>query len=35
MLKRTVLTLPLYMGYLIRDKLEEVIVPDIDLSGLL
>ncbi|MBQ9077208.1 MAG: ATP-binding protein [Muribaculaceae bacterium] len=30
-----VLTLPLYMGYLIRDKLVEVIVPDIDLSGLL
>ena len=27
-----VLTIPLYMGFLIKDKLAEVIVPDIDLS---
>ena len=27
-----VLTIPLYMGFLIKDKLMEVIVPDIDLS---
>ena len=27
-----VLTIPLYMGFLIKDKLEEVIVPDIDMS---
>ena len=26
------LTLPLYMGFLIKDKLMDVIVPDIDLS---
>ena len=27
-----VLTIPLYMGFLIKDKLTEVIVPDIDLT---
>ena len=27
-----ILTIPLYMGFLIKDKLTEVIVPDIDLS---
>ena len=27
-----VLTIPLYMGFLIKDKLTEVIVPDIDLD---
>ena len=27
-----VLTIPLYMGFLIKEKLEDVIVPDIDLS---
>ena len=29
-----ILTIPLYMGFLIKDKLTEVIVPDIDLSML-
>ena len=29
-----ILTIPLYMGFLIKDKLAEVIVPDIDLSVL-
>ncbi|MBR6774313.1 MAG: ATP-binding protein, partial [Bacteroidales bacterium] len=29
-----ILTIPLYMGFLIKDKLTEVIVPDIDLSSL-
>lgn len=29
-----VLTIPLYMGFLVKDKLAEVIVPDIDLSSL-
>ncbi len=28
------LTIPLYMGFLIKDTLAEVIVPDVDLSGL-
>ncbi len=27
-----VLTIPLYMGFLVKDKLTEIIVPDIDLS---
>ena len=27
-----ILTIPLYMGFLIKDKLTEVIVPDIDFS---
>ena len=27
-----VLTVPLYMGFLIKDKLTEIIVPDIDLD---
>lgn len=27
-----ILTIPLYMGFIIKDKLTEVIVPDIDLS---
>ena len=27
-----ILTIPLYMGFLIKDKLMEIIVPDIDLS---
>ena len=27
-----ILTIPLYMGFLIKDKLTEIIVPDIDLS---
>ena len=27
-----ILTIPLYMGFLIKDKLAEVLVPDIDLS---
>lgn len=38
MLKRkieTVLTIPLYMGFLIVDKLTDVIVPEIDLSSLI
>lgn len=30
-----VLTIPLYMGFLIKDKLTAVVVPDIDLRGLL
>ena len=30
--KDEILTIPLYMGFLIKDKLTEVIVPDIDLS---
>ena len=30
--KEEILTIPLYMGFLIKDKLTEVIVPDIDLS---
>ena len=30
--EREILTIPLYMGYLIKDKLSEVIVPDVDLS---
>ena len=29
-----VLTIPLYMGFLVEDKLAEVIIPDIDLSSL-
>ena len=27
-----VLTIPLYMGFLVKDKLADVIIPDIDLS---
>ena len=27
-----ILTIPLYMGFLVKDKLSEIIVPDIDLS---
>ena len=27
-----VLTIPLYMGFLVEDKLADVIIPDIDLS---
>ena len=27
-----VLTVPLYMGFLVKDKLADVIIPDIDLS---
>lgn len=30
--QENILTIPLYMGFLIKDKLTEVIVPDIDLS---
>lgn len=30
-----VLTIPLYMGFLIKDKLADVIVPDIDLSSII
>ena len=30
--KDEILTIPLYMGFLIKDKLTEIIVPDIDLS---
>lgn len=30
-----VLTLPLYMGFLIQDKLTDVVIPDIDLSKLI
>lgn len=30
-----VLTIPLYMGFLVKDKLVDVIVPDIDLSSLI
>lgn len=30
--KEETLTIPLYMGFLINDKLTEVIVPDIDLN---
>ena len=30
--KDEILTIPLYMGFLIKDKLTEVIVPDIDFS---
>ena len=30
--KEEILTIPLYMGFLVKDKLTEVIVPDIDLS---
>ncbi len=29
-----VLTVPLYMGFLVKDKLEDSIIPDIDLSSL-
>ena len=29
-----VLTIPLYMGFLVKDKLTEAIIPDIDLSSL-
>jgi hypothetical protein len=29
-----VLTIPLYMGFLIKDNLADIIVPDIDLSVL-
>ena len=29
-----VLTIPLYMGFLIKDNLADVIVPDVDLSGI-
>ena len=28
------LTVPLYMGFLVEDKLEDAIIPDIDLSSL-
>ena len=27
-----ILTIPLYMGFLIEDKLADVIIPDVDLS---
>ena len=27
-----ILTIPLYMGFLVEDKLAEVIIPDVDLS---
>ena len=27
-----ILTIPIYMGFLIKDKLTEIIVPDIDLN---
>ena len=30
--KEEILTIPLYMGFLVKDKLTEIIVPDIDLS---
>ena len=33
--KDEILTIPLYMGFLIKDKLTDVIVPDIDLRALL
>lgn len=29
-----VLTIPLYMGFLIEDRLPDVIIPDVDLSSL-
>ena len=29
-----VLTIPLYMGFLIEDRLADAIIPDIDLSSL-
>ena len=29
-----VLTIPLYMGFLIKDKLADVLIPDIDLSSI-
>jgi predicted AAA+ superfamily ATPase len=32
--EESMLTIPLYMGFLIKDKLAEIIVPDIDLSSL-
>ena len=32
--EREILTIPLYMGFLIKEKLADVIIPDIDLSAL-
>lgn len=29
-----ILTIPLYMGFLVEDKLADAIIPDIDLSSL-
>lgn len=33
--ERETLTIPLYMGFLIKDKLSEIIVPDVDLREFL
>ena len=32
--KGEILTIPLYMGFLIKDKLADVTIPDVDLSVL-
>ena len=29
-----ILTIPLYMGFLVNDKLADVIIPDVDVSAL-
>ncbi|MBO5882480.1 MAG: ATP-binding protein, partial [Alistipes sp.] len=32
--EENMLTIPLYMGFLIKDKLADIVVPDIDLTSL-
>ena len=32
--EENMLTIPLYMGFLIKDKLADIVVPDVDLTSL-
>jgi hypothetical protein len=32
--EENMLTIPLYMGFMIKDKLADIVVPDVDLTSL-